>query len=47
MLLEKLVAAGIGDRPVIFVTHRLDCILIQNWANPFEVKTTWFVHSKN
>lgn len=23
MLLEKLVAAGVGDRPVIFVTHRL------------------------
>jgi len=23
MLLEKLVAAGIGDRPVVFVTHRL------------------------
>lgn len=22
MLLEKLVAAGIGDRPVVFVTHR-------------------------
>jgi len=23
MLLEKLVAAGIGNRPVVFVTHRL------------------------
>lgn len=22
MLLDKLVAAGIGDRPVVFVTHR-------------------------
>jgi hypothetical protein len=22
MLLEKLTAAGIGDRPVVFVTHR-------------------------
>lgn len=22
MLLEKLIAAGIGDRPVLFVTHR-------------------------
>lgn len=25
MLLEKLVAAGIGNRPVIFVTHRFLC----------------------
>lgn len=23
MLLKKLVAAGIGSRPVVFVTHRL------------------------
>ena len=23
MILEKLVAAGIGNRPVVFVTHRL------------------------
>lgn len=22
MLLQKLVAAGIGDRPVVFITHR-------------------------
>lgn len=22
MILEKLVSAGIGDRPVVFVTHR-------------------------
>ena len=22
MILEKLLAAGIGDRPVVFVTHR-------------------------
>lgn len=27
MLLEKLVAAGIGDRPVVFVTHRLVMLL--------------------
>lgn len=25
MLLEKLIAAGIGDRPVVFVTHRQVC----------------------
>lgn len=27
MLLEKLVAAGIGNRPVVFVTHRLVWLL--------------------
>lgn len=24
MILEKLVSAGIGDRPVVFVTHRFE-----------------------
>lgn len=26
MLLEKLVAAGIGNRPVVFVTHRFSIV---------------------
>jgi hypothetical protein len=30
MLLEKLVAAGIGNRPVVFVTHRLVWLLEKN-----------------
>lgn len=31
MLLEKIVAAGIGDRPVVFVTHRyVQCLV---WAS--------------
>lgn len=28
MLLEKLVAAGIGSRPVVFVTHRLHYLIV-------------------
>lgn len=31
MLLEKIVAAGIGDRPVVFVTHRYVQWLV--WAS--------------
>lgn len=27
MLLEKLIAARIGDRPVVFVTHRLKYLI--------------------
>lgn len=38
MLLEKLVTAGIGDRPVIFVTHRSDYILTLNWEHVFEIR---------
>jgi hypothetical protein len=33
MLLEKLVAAGIGNRPVVFVTHRLVWLLEKNTAS--------------
>lgn len=38
MILEKLVSAGIGERPVVFVTHRseisyVDCLSIFPKAN--------------
>lgn len=36
MLLETLVAAGIGDRPVIFVTHRQDNMLTLGYARFLE-----------
>lgn len=33
MLLRKLVAAGVGSRPVVFVTHR--CLLISHYFNVY------------
>lgn len=36
MILEKLVSAGIGDRPVVFVTHRSEiCMVPVNRYFPF------------
>lgn len=37
MLLDKLVAAGIGDRPVVFVTHRPDYFSTLCYSNLLNV----------
>jgi hypothetical protein len=52
MILEKLVSAGIGDRPVVFVTHRSESLMVSDnryfpFANLFVLfsdYTGWFVN---